>query len=148
VVHLLAHNGRYLAVCNEEVCASPKAKQGFTEFIVRSGHSHPLKHRSRVCLENRGTGESLLADPSEDCIQARSHDFGLQQEFVLEKAPKKGRKRSLTPEEKRRSLTPEKTTSCKKRQVLHNGRGCTVAVAKDVSRSRDLATVKVHRHHC
>lgn len=136
VVHLLAHNGKYLAVRNEEVCASPKAKDGVTEFIVHSGDANPLRHRSRVSISNRVTGESLLADDKKDRIQAGSHDLGRQQEFVLEKATQRGKKRSLSPGKiPRRSLTPEKTPCCKRqRQVVHSPCGCIPEFvnAKDV----------------
>merc|ERR1719410_710025 len=89
VVRLRARCGRFFAADGEQATAlalpARAATATATEFIVHAEDATELKHRGKIFLEHRATGQVLDADEEEDTISARWSHKGEWQKFAVEK---------------------------------------------------------------
>merc|ERR1719507_561976 len=89
VVRLRARCGRFLAADVQQGTAlalpARAATAAATEFIVHAKGATELKHRGKIFLEHRATGQVLNADEEEEAISARWSHKGEWQKFAVEK---------------------------------------------------------------
>lgn len=96
-----------------EVTASHGATLASSAFRVHTKGVPTLKHRGIVYFQNQATGAVMDAHEEEDGLFARWDDFGLWQEFAVEKAHEKFISRSSWPCKERKKtawMRPQSNT--------------------------------------